>query len=345
MSHPVGAPLVTVFMPAFNAKQHIAESMESVLAQTMGDFELLIVDDGSTDGTVDVVTTFSDSRVRLERMARNSGVGAVANRGLKLARGRFLARLDSDDIMLPERLERQVGFMEEHPEVAVCGGAVEVFGEGVENSVVPYPQSDSAIRCALLTRNPFAHSAVMFRLGALRGHEIMYDPGLRSCEDYDIFERLAAHCTLANLPDVLVRYRLHGAQLTEREPEQMSRGASALRRRFLERMLPGLTDQQFAVHEKMAEAHGFIEPELLPDIEAWLRTLLGLPVTVSRMEPYDLRPVISRKWLNVCHRTSRSLGTLAVYFGSDLRKLHTTARAGEMKLALKCLMGGLLPRS
>ena len=123
-------PKISVVMPAYNAENYIREAIDSILAQTFRDFEFLIIDDGSTDHTVEIIRSYSDSRIRLYQNERNMGVAATLNRGLDLARGEYIARMDADDISLPERFAKQAAYMDAHPDVAVCGSNIILFSEG-----------------------------------------------------------------------------------------------------------------------------------------------------------------------------------------------------------------------
>ena len=124
-------PRISVIMPAYNAEKYIREAIDSILAQTYTDFEFIIIDDASTDATASIVESYSDERIRFFRNEHNMGVANTLNRGLDLAVGEYIARMDSDDISLPERFAKQVEFMDTHTDVIVCGSNAIVFGDGI----------------------------------------------------------------------------------------------------------------------------------------------------------------------------------------------------------------------
>jgi glycosyltransferase involved in cell wall biosynthesis len=196
-------------MTAFNAAATIERAVRSLLAQTFGDFELLVVDDGSTDATAARVAALPDPRIRLLRQP-NLGVVAAANRGVAETRGRYVARLDADDEALPERFERQVAFLERQPAVAVVGTAVRIVYPGGRERVRRRPRDTAAMRRTIVKICPFVHSSVMMRRQALErvgGYDPACDPtrGAPCNEDYDLWGRmLAAGFELANLPEPLV---------------------------------------------------------------------------------------------------------------------------------------------
>jgi glycosyltransferase involved in cell wall biosynthesis len=200
-------PAVSVLMAVRDGAPWVGEAVRSVLAQTLGDLELIVVDDGSGDATPGVLAAVRDRRLRVERR-RPEGLARALNHALGLATAPLVARLDADDLALPERLACQAAFLAAHPEVGVLGSAArEVDGEGREVRVVRPPTDDAAIRRALIRRNPMVHSTVvMRRADVLRVGG--YDPAFRVAQDYDLWMRLAAVTRLANLPEALVVRRL-----------------------------------------------------------------------------------------------------------------------------------------
>lgn len=214
-------PLVSVLMPVYNGAPWIRDAVASVLRQTLGDIELIVVDDGSTDPTPEIVGAISDDRLRLERQPR-AGLTRSLNRALALAWAPLLARLDADDIALPERLERQRAFLDTHPDVGLVGGAArEVDAAGRLVREVRPPTDDAGIRRALIRRNPFVHSSVMMRRQVIeRAGD--YDERWPVAQDYELWMRLSRITRLANLPDIVVIRRLVPGRVTaERDDERL----------------------------------------------------------------------------------------------------------------------------
>ena len=200
-------PAVSVLMAVRDGAPWVAEAVASVLGQTAGDLELIVVDDGSTDATPELLAKVRDERLRVDRRPA-AGLTPALNRGLALARGPLVARLDADDLALPERLARQRDFLAAHPDVGLLGGGVrELDAGGREVAVRVPPASDAALRSALIRRNPFIHSAVMVRR-ALVERVGGYDESVPVAQDYDLWMRLARVTRLASLPEVMVVRRL-----------------------------------------------------------------------------------------------------------------------------------------
>jgi glycosyltransferase involved in cell wall biosynthesis len=214
-------PAVSVLMSVHDGAPWVKEAVASVLAQTDGDLELIVVDDGSTDGTSDLLAAVRDARLRVLRQPR-TGLTRALNRARGEARADLVARLDADDLALPERLARQRAFLARRPEIGLLGAAArEVDAAGAAVRVVQPPEDDAAIRRALIRANPFVHSAVIARR-ALIVAAGGYDPTLAVAQDYDLWMRLARVTGLANLPDVLVVRRLGPRRVSvEREDDRL----------------------------------------------------------------------------------------------------------------------------
>jgi glycosyltransferase involved in cell wall biosynthesis len=202
-----GVPTVSAVMAVHNGAAWVAEAVRSLLDQTLSDLELIVVDDASSDGTAEVLARLADPRLRVRRTPR-LGLTRALNEGLGLARAPLVARLDADDVAVPDRLARQVVFMQARPEVGVLGSAArEIDGAGRERAVVRPPTEDADIRRALIRRNVFVHSSVMLRRGLVVDAG-GYDPAFPVAQDYDLWLRLAPRTRLANLAEPLVVRRV-----------------------------------------------------------------------------------------------------------------------------------------
>ena len=221
------APAVSVLMGVRDSARWLGAALESVWAQTAGDLELIVVDDGSTDATPDLLASVRDPRLRVERQLP-AGLAPALNRALGLARAPLVARLDGDDVSLPQRLSRQCDFLATHPEVGLLGTAArEVDEAGREAGVVRPPEDDRAIRRALIRRNPFVHSSVMMRR-ALVEQVGGYDVSFTVAQDYDLWLRLSGITRMANLGEPLVIRRLVPGRVTAiRDSERLRAEARA----------------------------------------------------------------------------------------------------------------------
>ena len=219
---PTATVRVSVVMPFCDAGRFIAEAVESVLGQTYRDLELLAIDDGSTDDGAAIVAAIAqrDPRVRLIAEGKRGFVPSL-NRGLELARGEYIARMDADDVCLPDRLARQVAFLDSHPDVGVVGGQILALLEGVTLTPpwwIDNPLDHEAIVRSLRSRNSIYHPTSLLRKSAVDAVG-GYRPAFTVVQDYDLWMRLADRVRLANLPDRVLNYRFHEGQATERKLE------------------------------------------------------------------------------------------------------------------------------
>jgi hypothetical protein len=199
-------PKVSVLMSVYNAERHVGEAIESILGQTFRDFEFAIFDDGSTDGTSEILRGFDDERIMLVENDENIGLTRSLNRGLRLARGEYIVRLDADDVALPERLEKQVQFLDTHPDVGLLGCAVEYIdpqGRTLGFQRVYREELDKL----LAYHNWFHHSATAFRRECL-DRVGSYREAFRYAQDYDLWLRILEQYGVACMPEPLVKIRL-----------------------------------------------------------------------------------------------------------------------------------------
>jgi GT2 family glycosyltransferase len=201
------APRVSVVLPIYNGEAFLTEAIDSILQQSFGDFELIAIDDGSTDGSAAILDAVRDPRVRVIHQP-NAGLAASLNRGISLARGTYIARHDHDDVSLPTRFARQVQFMEQNPDCALVGTRAEIRSDDrPATRFHDHPGDDAALRFELLFDNPFVHSSVMLRKRAVEsvgGYST--DPLRQPPEDYELWSRLARSYQVANLPERLTVY-------------------------------------------------------------------------------------------------------------------------------------------
>jgi glycosyltransferase involved in cell wall biosynthesis len=233
------APSVSVLLAVHNGERHLPEALDTLLAQTFDDFELVAVDDGSTDGTGTALDAYAarDGRVRVVRLAENAGLPAALNRGLGLCRAGLVARADADDTYHPERLARQVAFLRAHPDVGLVGCWYRrVAEDGTPRGTSRPPTDDATIRARQLFVNSFLHPGVMFRAGVVRAVG-GYDERYWTAQDADLWVRLRDHTRFANVPEALVTYRTHRETISRTRGEAGQRLSAMVSRHLLSELL------------------------------------------------------------------------------------------------------------
>lgn len=239
---------VSVILPVFNGQTYLHSSISSILKQTLSDFELLVIDDGSTDDSFTIASTFTDPRIRILRHERNLGLPAALNAGIENASAELLARHDQDDIALPDRLAKQFDFLASRCEVGVVGSWARVISEiGKSKPAVVsehrHPTDDETLRWRLLWNSPFVHSSVMMRSDVVRevgGYSCLSERSLP--EDYDLWVRMSRACALANIPQFLQVYRQTSTGMSRVRGRDISRGVTRISRQVLSSSLPGVSE-------------------------------------------------------------------------------------------------------
>ncbi|HWW61180.1 MAG TPA: glycosyltransferase [Thermoanaerobaculia bacterium] len=278
--------MISVLLPVRNGARYLREALDSILAQTAGDFELIVIDDASTDATRELLAATHDPRLTVIRNDRQRGIAGSLNRGWPRCRGEFIARMDADDISAPQRFERQLAFLEAHPEVGVCGTWVRMFADDWHRDR-ELETDPERIRCSLVLRNVLSHPSAMLRRSLFARHALTYDESFGNSEDYDLWSR-ASHCfALATIPEFLLFYRVHDEQVGR------LRGARyAEVRRVHEAQLARLgaqfTDAQLAFHRAVA----FGEPRDDANREDWLNAILDANARSRLYDADVLRDVL-----------------------------------------------------
>ena len=237
-------PCISVVMSAYNGEDYIRVAIQSVVDQVFSDFEFIIVNDGSTDHTANIIEEFDDRRIILVNNPVNRGLIYSLNLGFSLARGRYIARMDADDISLPNRLEKQVAFFEMHPEVGVLGTAIKVVSSfwGLSKTV-KYPESDNCIRWCFTSYPALAHPTVIIRHSILDNMDL-YDKSYVHIEDYDLWVRMSKHCKVANLPETLLIYRSHPESVTSKNFQEQKRTGNFIRKRVFSDILSDILNEE-----------------------------------------------------------------------------------------------------
>lgn len=232
----MSGPLVSVVIPVYNGERFIVAAVRSILAQTLRDLECIVVDDGSTDRTAELLAAeqAADPRLIVHRLPANAGFRAALNTGCALARGELVARMDADDVSLPQRLEQQVAFLQAHADVGAVGSAIQVIDEhGTPGRIKSYPTPSGLVAWSMIFFNSLAHPSVTMRRRVLEDAGFYPAGCAGGTEDYALFLDISRRSRLANLPGVLLQYRVWGGNMTHTKWEAQERSAVELLTRFL----------------------------------------------------------------------------------------------------------------
>ncbi|WP_165026668.1 glycosyltransferase [Dysgonomonas sp. ZJ279] len=221
-------PLVSVVMPTYNCAGFVFETITSILTQTYPDFEFIIIDDGSTDNTLDIIRTFDDSRIQLLICQDNRGNYTCRNEGIRRAKGRYICVMDGDDIAIPHRIARQVSILENDESLLACGTYFEVIG----GQIYIKPRSYPFIKLSLLINNMFLHPSLMIRKDTLISIGC-YSETYYYSSDYDLVCKIALQGKIINIPEVLMKYRLHSKQISSAQSVKQAGYADQTRTQYV----------------------------------------------------------------------------------------------------------------
>ncbi len=290
-------------MPVFNGERYLQEAVDSILQQTCPDFEFIIIDDGSQDSTLEIIQSYQDKRIRFLQNSENLGIAKTLNRGISLTQGKYIARMDSDDISLPTRLEEQFRFLEANSEIAVCGTWVEYFGRKVpvlENNLLKEPADPESIRCSFLFNCVLKHPSVMIRRSVLENGAYTYDERLDRAEDYELWVRISKQHPLANLQKILLRYRLHPHKVSLLHKKSNFEQADRIREDLLKELGLQPSQSELQLHHELSRRFRREFPADLKDsAQAWLKKIYAQNQQSRIYDPDILVDILNARWAHI----------------------------------------------
>lgn len=325
-------PKITVLMPVHNAEEHLREAIESILAQSFTAFEFLIIDDGSRDRSREIVQSVNDPRIVHVENPENRGTVHVLNQGIALAKGTYIARMDADDFSLPDRLQRQFDFMENHPEIGVSGTAMRLIKRGKLKNTRTQPATDEELKIQLLFSTCFFHPTVIIRTELAKAHP--YPDNLVYTQDYNYWCRLAGKTRFANLPETMLHFREHEGQTSTRKADLQITNARQIRKTYLEELFGPRTPEQLNIHHQLAENRRDID---LQQALQWLEKLIALNKKHKIFKETRFERETARKWWLACRKNSKHGRTaLSIYRSTPLHRLYRPTPGKYLKFCIKC---------
>lgn len=223
---------ISIVMPVYNGEKYIKESIDSILGQTLKDFEFIIINDCSTDKTEEIINNYNDKRILLVNNESNLGIANTLNKGINIAKGKYIARMDADDICNFDRLEKQYKFMENNIDIGMCGSHVEVFDEK-SSRIHKCPIEHDEIHVLQMFNSPFAHPSVMIRRDVIEKNRLKYNSYYEGMEDYELWINMSKFTKFANINEPLLRYRQHQKQVTKKISEEQMKKSKMIRKKIL----------------------------------------------------------------------------------------------------------------
>ena len=226
---------ISIIMPVYNGEKYLKEAIDSILDQTFKEFEFIIINDYSNDDSLKIINSYNDKRIILVNNDQNLGIAKSLNKGIEISKGKYIARMDADDICYRHRLETQINFMENNLDIGMCGSAVEVFTDNSSN-IHECPLNHNEIKALQIFNSAFCHPTVMIRKEILSRHKLSYNEFYEGMEDYELWIRMSRVTKLANIKESLLKYRCHDGQVTKNISKLQHEKMKLIRKRTLKEL-------------------------------------------------------------------------------------------------------------
>lgn len=327
---------ITVIFPVYNCAEYLKEAVDSVLNQTFKDFELLAINDGSTDNSVEILESYDDERIRLVHNEQNMGLIATLNKGLDLCESPYIVRADADDICMSTRLEQQFNFMESNPEVGLSGTWYVGFTEKGEMPFkTGYLTGDDDIRIKHLYQLHVSHGTSIIRKKILDEHNLRFDPDYQHAEDYDLFVRMSQHCKLANIPEILYKVRYHEASVSHKFNDIQTKNSNRVMQRQFKLMGIDLSDNEVVLYKQMAYGDFSASKDKMEQT----RELYGKLIAANKLSGYvpheKFANYLATIWFHHCLNVKSIKQRYRLFRGAFFHIYYPLAPMDRVKLLIK----------
>lgn len=316
------SPKVTVLMPVYNGEKYLRDAIDSILSQDFNDFEFLIIDDGSTDDSHNIISSYSDPRIRLISNEKNIGLVNSLNKGFEASRAEYIVRMDCDDMSLKHRLSTQVKFMDSHSTIGASGSYYNLLLNG-KKAVADFPLNHHEIMCFMLFNSPIAHPTAIIRKSIIIREKLSYRPEYIHAEDYDLWSQIIETSELANVSDVLLNYRVHEKQITSNEKFviQKNESLTGIRTRHLKKIGIVPTLYEMKLHHLISDARKVEDDQQLIDAEVWLKKILVHSKNSNQFDVNSIGKIVLERWLRVCFNFHGGKKGFQYFLSSELYSL------------------------
>lgn len=333
-------PKVSIIMPTFNGEKFIKQAIDSILKQTFTNFEFLILDGGSTDNTIQIIKNYKDHRISLiEAEGQHLTLVDSLNLGIDLSRGEYIARMDCDDISKPDRLKKQVRFMDLNKNIGICGSWTIIFGKKIK-SLSKCPIKPESIKINLLFSNPIVHPSIIMRKSLLKQHNLYYDKNYKAAEDYEFWFRCSKYFDLANIPEPLLNYRVSNESASHRRAEEQKILVSNLIKEILNYYEIDYNQDEFKIHLLASSNYECNEFNELVYFDDWLNKLETILVSKCGFNKPEVFIAFASVWFNLCRGLGTKFGlkTWKLFYKSRYSKYLKFSFADSLIFLSKCIL-------
>tara|TARA_B100000963_G_C22500078_1_gene613335 strand:- start:44 stop:1030 length:987 start_codon:yes stop_codon:yes gene_type:complete len=323
-------------MSVYNGEKFLSEAIESILQQTYSNFEFIIINDASTDNSLNIIRSYDDSRIIIINNKKNIFLAASLNKGIKVSKGKYIVRMDADDISMPNRLSKQVQYMEKNPKIGISGTCSEIIGFG--SGYGKYSQENNVIKYKFLYECHLLHPSIIMRIDLIKNNQLYYNESYRKNQDYELFFRALDITDFGNLPDYLIKYR-QTKENVKREVHNQKENVLKIQKQLYKKLGLNITHEEIILFKNINyqiydQSLKFVNEtnELLLKMSESNKT--SLLYNQKKFEKY-----LSKLFENVCRNKNESLlSTFFIYKRSKLSTNYVRKIKILLILLLKVLM-------
>jgi len=291
-------PKVSVVMSVYNGELYLKEAIDSILNQTFTNFEFIIINDASTDNSRAIIENYNDERIRLLDNYNNQGLPQCLNQGIRIANGKYIARMDADDISLPERLEKQVKFMEENLDIGVCGTWVKIIGVNPE-WIRKLDTDHQTMRCNFIFEHQMVHPTVIMRKDLLLKNNLFYNPAYLKAQDYELWCRCGRYFQLANIDEVLLLYRQHNTAEMIRIVSEQLRFSDMIQIQEIRSLGIEPTIEEIELHKEISLWRIHVNQDFVHRNRIWFEKLIEANSRAHYYPEPAFSQNINKRWLKI----------------------------------------------
>lgn len=327
-------PIVSVITSVYNGETYLREAIDSILNQTYTHFEFIIINDGSTDRSLEIIKSYTDSRIKLINNDGNKGLIYSLNKGIEMAKGTYIARMDADDISMPERFEKQVKFLENNFAIDICTSDYIQFSAFKERKNIGLSNHDEIVSF-LLFNSSLIHPTLLFRKTVFDSDKVWFDKNYIHAEDYELWTRLLLKHQVGKVPLMLFKYRLHDKQITSKYSKQQIQSANSIRENMLLRCGFIFTKDELRVHNIIGSSQLITEVNDLKLLLVWFNKLIENNKKSKFINETIFIKTLNKLWYDACGITNLGLRAFFIYTKSNFKSEY---KGNMYKLLIKCVV-------
>jgi glycosyltransferase involved in cell wall biosynthesis len=328
--------VITVLMPVYNAERYLREAIDSILSQTYSNFEFMIINDGSTDSSENIILSYNDPRIRYIKNEQNIRLIATLNKGIELCRTKYIVRMDADDISVADRVQIQFDFMEANEDVAICGSWFRFVGS---EQIIRYKRTHDEIMLKMLYQCHICHPAIIIRKKFIDELEIKFDSDMPHAEDYDLFTRVGERHKLANVQQVLLQYRVHESSVSFKNKQTQDDNSLRIKKRLFNKIGIDASENEIELFRKISQYEYAKTEDLIHETREILEKLLYANEKSAFFKKDFFRKALAQFWFNTCYNLAGiGFWVKREYRSSLLSKYYSLNTVQQLKFFLKPLL-------